>query len=88
VAQSFRIKRHQKGSKHSQCQRCSLIFRVKVRVKVYHICLGLNSQRIGRSILVQSSKVNQTQRSLQERKQVVKAIETIQSRIIYCKSTP
>jgi hypothetical protein len=37
---------------------------------------------------VQSSKVNQTQSSLQERKQVVKAIETVQCRVIYCKPTP
>jgi hypothetical protein len=50
--------------------------------------LSLNSQRICRSILMQCSKMNQTQCCLLKRKQIMKTIKTIQCRIIYSKSPP
>jgi hypothetical protein len=53
MPQGLWIKRYLKSCKHSLCQSSTLIFRVKVRVEVYHVCLGLNSLRVGRSILVQ-----------------------------------
>jgi hypothetical protein len=50
--------------------------------------LSINSQWICRSILMQCSKMNQTQPPLQERKQIVETKETIQGRIIYTKASP
>ena len=82
MPQSFRIERYQKGCSQSQCQCCTLIFGIKVRIEVNLICLSANSQRICRSILVQCSKMNQTQSCQQKRKQIMKAIKTIQCRII------
>jgi hypothetical protein len=88
MSQSLWMKRHQEGCKHSQSLRCSLIFRVEVGVKIHHVRLSLNSLWIGRSILVQCCKVYQAQCCQLERKQVVKAIEAVQSRVIYCKAAP
>lgn len=88
MTQSFRCKRHQSGCALSQNQCCTLIFRIVIGIEINQIGLGLNSQRICRSILMQCCKMNQTQSSLQKRKQIVKTIESIQGRIIYAKSTP
>jgi len=88
MSQKFRIKSNQISSKQTQSQSCYQIFSIKVGVEIYLVALCINSQRIGRSILVQSSKVNQTQSSQQEGKQIVKTIETVQCRVIYAKATP
>lgn len=50
--------------------------------------MRVNSQRVSRTILVQSSKVNQAQSSQQERKKVVQAKKAILCRVIHGKSTP
>jgi hypothetical protein len=50
--------------------------------------LSINSQRIRRSILMQCSKMNQTQPPQQERKQIVETKETIQGRVIDAEATP
>jgi hypothetical protein len=88
MSQSLWMKRDQEGCKHSQSLCSPQIFRVKIWIEVHHICLRLNSLWIGRSILVQCCKVYQAQSSQLERKQVVKAIETVQGRVIYRKASP
>lgn len=88
MSQNLWIKRNQKSSPCSLYQSSSQIFRVKVRIEIYQISLRLDSLRVCRSILMQSSKMNQAQSCLQERKQIVKTIKTIQSRVIHRKSTP
>ena len=88
MPQKFRVEIHQISSSKTQCQSSHQIFCIKVGIKVYQIPLSINSQRICRSILMLCSKVNQTQPPQQERKQIVKTKETIQSRIIYTESSP
>jgi hypothetical protein len=88
MPQGLWIKRHLKGCKHSLCQSSTLIFRVKIRVEVHHVSLGYNSLRVGRSILVQCSKVDQAQSCQLKRKQVMETIKAILSRVIYCKTAP
>jgi hypothetical protein len=88
MPQNFRIKRYQEGSCSSQDQSSSQIFRIKIGIKVYEVSLRLNSLRICGSILMQSSKMNQAQSCLQERKQIMKAIKAIQSRVINREATP
>lgn len=88
VSLNFWIKRYQKGCTSSQYLCCSQIFRIKVRKKINLISLGLNSQRIGRSILMLCCKMNQAQSPQLKRKQIMKTIKTIQCRIIYTKTTP
>jgi hypothetical protein len=88
MPQSLWMKRHQEGCKHSQSLCSTQIFRVKIWIEVDHVRLCLNSLWIGRSVLVQCCKVDQAQCCQLERKQVVKAIETVQGRVVYCKSAP
>lgn len=88
VPQKFRIEIHQISSCKTQSQSSNQIFCIEVRVKVYLIALSINSQRISGSILMQCSKVNQTQPPQLERKQIVETKKTIQSRIIYTESSP
>ena len=82
VSQSFWVKCHQKSCRSPQCQSCYLIFCIKVRVEVDYVGRCINTQRICRSILMQGCKMYQSQCSQQERKQVMKAVETVQSRVI------
>lgn len=79
---------HQISSSKAQCQSSNQIFCIKVWIEVNLIPLSINSQWIRGSILMQCSKMNQTQPPQQERKQVVETEKTIQSRVIYAKSTP
>ena len=88
VPQSFRIKANQKTSKHSQCQGCSLIFGIKIRIEIDQIGLSLNTQWICRTILVQSCQVNQTLCCLQKRKLVVKAVKAVLCGVIHAKAAP
>jgi hypothetical protein len=88
VSQQFRIKAYLISSSQAQYLSSYQILRVKVRIKIYQIGLSINTQRICRSILMQCSKVNQAQSSLQEGKKVMEAVETIQGRIIYTETTP
>jgi hypothetical protein len=88
VSQSFWVKCHQKSCRSPQCQSCYLIFCIKVRVEVDYVGCCINTQRICRSILMQGCKMYQSQCSQQERKQVMKAVETVQSRVIYAKASP
>jgi hypothetical protein len=76
------IKRYLKGSKQSQCQCCSKVFRIEVRIEIDLICVCSDSQRISRSILVLCCKMNQTSCCQQKRKLVMEAIETILSGVI------
>jgi len=85
---SFWVKGYLKSSPQSHCQRRTLVFRIKVGIKVDHVCLRLNSLGIGRTILMLSSKVHLAQSCQQERKLVMETIKTVQSRIIYRKSAP
>jgi hypothetical protein len=57
-------------------------------VEVDYVRCCINTQRICRSILMQGCKMYQSQCSQQERKQVMKAVETVQSRVIYAKASP
>jgi hypothetical protein len=57
-------------------------------IKIYLIGMRVDPKRISRSVLVQSSQVNQAGSSLLERKLVMEAIETIQCWIVYSKSSP
>jgi len=50
--------------------------------------LSINSQRVSRSVLVQSCKVNQTQCSQQEREKIVLREKAVQGRVIYAKPSP
>jgi len=88
MTQCFRCKRYQSCCTLSQNQCCSQIFGIVVGVKIYLIGLSLNSQRICRSVLMQSCKVNQTQCSQQKRKKVMKAVKSVQGRIVYTKASP
>lgn len=88
VTQKFRIKIHQISSSKTLSQSSHQIFCIEVGIKVYQISLCINSQRIGGSILMQCSKVNQTQPPLLKRKLIVKTKEPIQCRIIYTKASP
>jgi hypothetical protein len=88
MTQSFWVECYQESSGHSQCQSSTLILRVEVRVEIDLVRLRSDSQRICRSVLVQSCKVNQTQSCLLKRKLVVKAIETILRRVINSESSP
>jgi hypothetical protein len=67
VSQKLRIKVYKIRRKHAQCQSSPQIFSIEVGVKVNLVPLRINSLRVSRSILVQSSKVNQAQSSLQKR---------------------
>ncbi len=82
------IKTHKISSKPTESQSSPQIFSIKVRVKINLICLSLNSLRIRRPVLMQSSKMYQTQCSLLERKKIVKTKESIERRVIYTKTTP
>lgn len=82
MSQSFRIKSNQKSSRCSQCLSSHLIFCIKVGVEVNHIRCCVNTQRISRTILMQSRKMHQGQSSQQEWKLVMKAVETVQSGVI------
>lgn len=84
----FRIKTHQISSPKTLCLSSNQIFCVEIRVKINQVPLSINPLRICRSILMQCCKVNQALRCQQERKQIVKAIETVQSRIIYTETSP
>eukprot|EP00882_Tetradesmus_deserticola_P000042 GHRQ01000044.1.p1 GENE.GHRQ01000044.1~~GHRQ01000044.1.p1 ORF type:complete len:350 (-),score=-61.41 GHRQ01000044.1:128-1177(-) len=88
MPQKLRVKINQISSSKTLSQSSYQIFCVKVRIKVDQISLSINSQWICGSILMQCSKVNQTQPPLQKRKQIMETIKTIQSRIINTKSTP
>jgi hypothetical protein len=88
VSQSFRIKSHQKSCRSSQCLPCHLIFCIKVGVEVNYIACCINTQGICRSILMQCCEMYQGLSSQQERKQVMKTVETVQSGVINTKATP
>lgn len=88
VSLKFRIEIYKISCKPTQRQSRPQIFCVEVRIKIYQISLSINSLRVCRSVLVQSSKVNQAQSSLQEREKVVLREKTVQSRIIYTKPSP
>lgn len=88
VSLSFWMKGNLKSLSRSQHHCCSQIFRIKIWIKVNQICCCSNPQRICRSILMQCSKMNQAQCCLQKWKQIMKAIKTIQCRIIYSKASP
>lgn len=78
----FRIKRYLKSSSQSQRLSSAQIFRIKVWIKINQICLCLNTQRICRSILMQSCKMNQTQCCQKKGKQIMKAVKTIQCGVV------
>ena len=88
MPQGLRIKRYLKSCSHSLSQSSPLIFRVKVWIEIYQVGLCLNSLWVGRSILVQRSKVNLALSSQLKRKQVMETIEAVQGRIVYSKTTP
>lgn len=88
MSQNFWVKRYQESPSCSQNQSSSQIFGIKIGIKVHEVSLRLNSLRICRSILMLSSKVNQAQSCLLERKKIVKAIKAIQSRIIDREAAP
>lgn len=88
VSQCFRIKSYQKSRRCSQCLSSNQIFCIKVGVEINHVRCSINTQRISRTILMQRCKMHQGQSSQQERKQVVKTIETVQSGVIYAKASP
>jgi hypothetical protein len=88
VSQSFWIKSNQESCRCSLCLPSYLIFCIKVGIEVDHVGRSANAQRIGRAILMQSCEMNQSQSSQQERKQVMKAVETVQSGVIYAKAAP
>ena len=88
VSQKLGIKANQIRRKHTQSQSSPQIFSIEVWIEVYQICLSVDSQRICRSILVQSRKVNQTQSSQQEGEKVMKRKEAVLSWIIDGESTP
>lgn len=84
----FRIEVYKIGCKPTQRQSRPQIFCVEIWIKIYLISLSINTQRVCRSVLVQSSKVNQAQSSQQEREKVVLREKAVQSRVIYAKATP
>jgi hypothetical protein len=88
VSLSFRVERNLKGCELSQSLRSPSIFGIEVGVEIYLIGMSIDTKRIGRSILVQCSQVNQASSCQLERKLVMETIETIQCRIIYSKSSP
>jgi hypothetical protein len=88
VSQKLRIKVNKVRRKHAQCQSSPQVFSIEVGIKINLVPLRINSLRVSRSILVQSSKVNQAQSSLQKRKLVVQTEEAILGGIIYTESTP
>lgn len=88
MSQQFRLKIDQISCPHTQSQRCNQIFCIKIWIKVDLIALCINTQRVSRSVLVQSSKMNQTQSSQLKGKKIMKTVETIQSRIIYTETSP
>jgi hypothetical protein len=88
VTLKFRVEVHQISSPKTLPQCSNQIFCIKIGVKVNQIALSINSQRVCRSILMQRSKMNQTQPPQQERKQIVETKETIQGRVVNTKTTP
>lgn len=88
VTQKLWRKVYQICCSKAQRQSSNQIFCIKVWIEVNQIPLSINSQRVCGSILMQCSKVNQTQPPQQERKQIVKTKKTIQRRIIYTESSP
>lgn len=88
VTQHFRPKSYLISCSEPHPQGCCQIFSVKIGVKINPITLPLNSQRVSRSILVQSCQMNLTQSCQQERKLIMQTKETILCRIIYTKSSP
>jgi hypothetical protein len=88
VSLKFRVKIHQISSTQAQPQRSHQVFGIKVRVKVYQVCLSINTLRIGRSVLVQCCKVYQTQSCQQEGKQIMKAVKAVKGRVVNGKAAP
>ncbi len=88
VAQHFRPKPYQISSSQTHPQCSSQILCIKVRIKIDLIDLPLDSLRIGRSVLMQSCLMHQTQSCQQKRKQIMETKKTVQCRIIYTKPSP
>jgi len=88
VSQPFRPESYQKSSHQPHPKGSHQIFGVVIRIKIYPVTLPLDSLRISRPILMQSSLMSQTQSCLNKGQLIVQAEETIQSRIIYTKSSP
>jgi hypothetical protein len=61
VTLSFWIKTCQKSTSRSQAQNSHQVFRIKVREKIYPVRVCLNTQRVCRPVLMQCSKMYQTQ---------------------------
>jgi hypothetical protein len=63
MSQSFWVKSNQKSCRCSQCQPSYLIFCIEVGIEVNHIRCSINTQRICRTILMQSCEMHQGQSS-------------------------
>lgn len=88
VPQKLGIKSHEICCLNTLPQSSSLVFSIVVGVEMNQIGLRRNTQGVCRPVLVQSSKVHQTQSSQKKGKEVVQTKKAIQCRVINTEATP